>query len=146
MHFSWDIFLDYIEIVYICTHIGIESVSGEGLQLATCMRQAQNLELHCRDAWRTVVSIEGKSGRSWWFKSKIYMLSLNTWHGLHIFNDTFQSTCRKTLRSAYRNYETNINSGPHKNNVRNHSLKNNEIFHWIFHLLASINFTEYFKT
>jgi hypothetical protein len=38
---SQDIFLDYIEIVYICTHIGIESVSGDGLQLATHMRQAQ---------------------------------------------------------------------------------------------------------
>jgi hypothetical protein len=32
----------YIEIVYICTQISIESVSGEGLQLATRMRHAQN--------------------------------------------------------------------------------------------------------
>jgi hypothetical protein len=65
MHVSRDIFLDYIEIVYICTHIGIESASGEGFQLATRMRQAQNLELHCRDARRTVVSIAEKSGQSW---------------------------------------------------------------------------------
>jgi hypothetical protein len=33
---------DYIEIVYICTHIGIESISGDGLQLTTRMQQAQN--------------------------------------------------------------------------------------------------------
>jgi hypothetical protein len=41
MHASQKIFLGYIEIVYISTHIGIESVSGDGLQLATRMRQAQ---------------------------------------------------------------------------------------------------------
>jgi hypothetical protein len=64
---------------------------------------------------------------------------------LHIFNDTFQPICQKTLRSAYKNYEINIHSGLHKNNERNFSLKNNEIFYWIFHFIASINFTEFFR-
>jgi hypothetical protein len=44
MHASQIIFLGYIEIVYISTHIGIESVSGDGLRLATRMRQAQSLQ------------------------------------------------------------------------------------------------------
>jgi hypothetical protein len=44
MHASQIIFLGYIEIVYISTHIGIESVSGDGLRLATRMRQARSLQ------------------------------------------------------------------------------------------------------
>jgi hypothetical protein len=53
-----------------------------------------------------------KSVRNW-FKSKQILL-LSTWQKNYIFLTTnFQSICRKTLQSAYKNYETEFHSGPH---------------------------------